>query len=222
MQDLRFSQQCRWTSSSCSPEGQHSAAAWPWIYRHHDPSKSLELPTQWQHSIISQKTWHFNTFSFNGQELVEWTWSLCQLHAPNIRLLQYSKAVIQAAHTECTVVQQCQFISGCQTQHQLKFLTSTAHFVQHSSFLPSAKCTAMSKTVFWSSHFGHQVKWNNNQMNSRYVTHVCNKTPIQKTVQLMKTTNFAKQSYIMAINRILALEHANSKSEHQSCYDEHW
>jgi len=42
-------------------------------------------------------------FSFSRQEAVEWTWSLCQLYAPNIQLLLYSKAVTQAAHTECAL-----------------------------------------------------------------------------------------------------------------------
>jgi hypothetical protein len=108
MQDLRFSQQSCWTSSSWSPEGQqslwvkHYMTAWPWIYKNQDPSKRLKLSTQW-HSIVSQKTWLFNELQFQwagtSRMNVKSLSAVCTKH----QLLLYSTAVTQAAHTECAL-----------------------------------------------------------------------------------------------------------------------
>lgn len=67
MQDLRFSEQSCWTSSSWRPEGQHSLwvkhnmTAWPWIYRNHDPSKTIHPMTQYH--IPEKLTLHCTSVS---------------------------------------------------------------------------------------------------------------------------------------------------------------
>lgn len=102
MQDLRFSQQSCWTSSSWSPDGQrslwpkHYMAAWSWIYRNHDPSKCLELSTQW-HSIISQKTWLFNALQF------QWA-GTSRMNLKSVSCMhQTFSSVTQAPPTECAL-----------------------------------------------------------------------------------------------------------------------
>jgi hypothetical protein len=117
MQDLMLSQQSSWTSSSWGPEGQqslwlkHYMTAWPSIYRNHDPSNVWNYPPN-DTASYPRKLDSSMHFCFNGQEPAEWTWSLCQLYAPNIQLYHTS-----STHRMCTV-QQCQFITRCQTQHQ--------------------------------------------------------------------------------------------------------
>jgi len=56
---------CRWTNScrrlkdvrTFTFSAKQSRTAWPWIWRHYDPSELRELLSQ-RHSVTPQKTWN--------------------------------------------------------------------------------------------------------------------------------------------------------------------
>jgi hypothetical protein len=104
MQDLRCSQRCCWTSSSWRSKGQHglwskhSTASWPWMYRQwffETSGTTHPMTTQRHIPHLTLQYIHFQRAITGGMKLKSLS-ATCTKHLA---------VTVQAAHTQCTVVQ---------------------------------------------------------------------------------------------------------------------